>query len=103
MVWELDGEFAPYVGGDWELTLTCRDTDGVGTTVGEIDRVSVPLDSVSAKTTPRQYSHTFLEPPGRFEPGVYQLTVNLSYVNAGFHGAISGFAETGPIEFYPTD
>jgi hypothetical protein len=41
-------------------------------------------------------------PPGRVEPGIYQFTVNLSYVNAGFLGAISGFAETGPIEFYRT-
>jgi hypothetical protein len=34
------------------------------------------------------------------EPGVYQFTAVLGYSNAGFPGAVSGFAETGPIEFY---
>jgi hypothetical protein len=101
VVWTLDGDFASYVGGTWDLRLTCKRIDGTGPAVNQLGTASIPLDTVPAVPLPRCYTYTFRLPAGHLEPGVYQMTVVVRYHNAGFDGAISGFAETGAIEFYP--
>jgi hypothetical protein len=102
VVWTLDGDFASYVGGRWDLRLSCKQIDGTGPAMHQLGTATIPLDTAPAVPLPRRYIYTFRVPAGRLEAGVYQMTVVVQYHNAGFDGAISGFAETGAIEFYGT-
>ena len=93
--WSITGLAAPFLGGQWHVKAYIDDRDGVALSSGLLGSATVAVGPSNGQST-RNYATTLKVAAGAVKPGLYDLTVAITYDNFGPPMSIAAFSE-GPI------
>ena len=97
--WSISGLAAPFIGGEWHVNAYLDDRDGVALSSGLL-KGAIVLVGPSNGQSVRNYNTTLSVAAGAVQPGLYDLTVAITYDNFGPPLSIAAFCEGPILQFY---